>query len=82
MTVTNDKLYEALNDTRVELSNKIEDVVKGPITDLQKRVGRLEVSSALQAFKVYVIVGIIASLMSIITTVVVTVIVSKLTGTQ
>ncbi len=73
--VTNDRLYELINTTRLELKGDIRDVrvqfenlESGRITKLEDEVNRLRVKDATLNTKVYALVFIISSAVSALMT--------------
>lgn len=69
--VSNDKIYELVNSTRLELKGDISDLRRqfetleaGRLTRAEQDIGRLQVRDATLNTKVYVLVFIISSAVS------------------
>lgn len=85
--VTNDALYRLVDDTRREVNGniarvegKVDGVISGPLAVVTDRVNKIEVKNAILSTKLYVLVGIIGALTSIVTSAVVTALALKLAG--
>jgi len=73
--VTNDKIYELVNSTRLELKGdinrlegKFDNLEAGRLTRVEQDVGKLQVKDATLSTKVYVLVFIISTAWSAIVT--------------
>lgn len=69
--IGNDKIYDLINATRLEIKGdvlrvegKLDSLEQGRITNIESDVSRLKVKDATLATKVYVLVFIISSVMS------------------
>jgi hypothetical protein len=73
--ISNDKIYELINSTRLELKGDIRDLAAqlqaletGRLTRAEENIGKLQVKDATLSTKVYVLVFIISSVWSAIVT--------------
>lgn len=73
--VGNDKIYDLINATRLEIKGdvlrvegKVDMLEQGRITNIEADVGKLKVKDATLSTKVYVLVFIISTVMSAIVT--------------
>lgn len=73
--ITNDKIYELIDRSRMELKgdiirleNKFDSLEAGRLTRAEQRIGELQVRDATLSVKVYVLVFIISSVISAIIT--------------
>jgi hypothetical protein len=76
-SITNDKLYDALNGMRLELKSdinrvetKFDNLEAGRLTRLEERVSRGEVRQAINGTKLAVLVGSITLVVSAVVTVI------------
>lgn len=77
--VGNDKIYDLINATRLEIKgdvlrveSKVDSLEQGRITNIEADVSKLKVKDATLSTKVYVLVFIISTVMSAIVTAFVT----------
>jgi hypothetical protein len=73
--VSNDKIYELINSTRIELKGdiirleaKFDALEAGRLTRAEQNIGRLQVRDATLSTKVYVLVFVISTAVSAIMT--------------